>query len=102
MRDAGAVDQAEVTELAEAVHPLAGATAGDTHLGGDVGNRTGLASSDESAAALDGQRGVTVSHGRVFLSADVLVVLLILPSEGPSPSSVPPRARVYNVMTRNN
>jgi hypothetical protein len=44
--------------------------AGDAHFGGDVSDRAMLAAVDETAAAFDGQGGVTVKHGRVFLLAD--------------------------------
>jgi hypothetical protein len=55
--------------------------AGDAHFGGDVGDGAGVAALDETAAALDRQRGVTVEHRRVFLVA---------------------LRGVTNVMTRNN
>lgn len=66
VRDAGAVEQAEFTVLTVAGHPFAGAGPGDPHLGGDMGQRTGLAPLHEAAATFDGQRGVTVEHGRVL------------------------------------
>jgi hypothetical protein len=49
-----------------------------------VGDRSVLAAVDKTAAAFDGERGVTVRHGRVFLLVDELVVLLILPGKTPS------------------
>lgn len=71
--------------FAVAGHPFTGAGPGDAHLGGDMGQRTGLAPLDETAATFDGQRGVTVEHGRVLsVALGELVVLPILPSEGPS------------------
>lgn len=84
VRDAGPVVQAEFAELAVSVHPFAGAGAGDTHLRGAVGDRASLAALDELAAPFDRQRGITVCRGRVFLVADELVVLLILPLKDPS------------------
>jgi hypothetical protein len=65
---AGAVGQAGLAEASVAVDPFAGALAGDAHLGGDVGDRAGLAALYETVPAFDGQRGVTVEHGRVFLA----------------------------------
>lgn len=50
-----------------------------------------LAAGDETATA---NGGVTVRHGRVFLLADELVVLLILPAKDLS--------AVINVMSRTN
>jgi hypothetical protein len=44
--------------------------AGDAHFDGDVSDRAMLAAVDETAAAFDGQGGVTVRHGQVFLLAD--------------------------------
>jgi hypothetical protein len=67
VRDAGPVQQARVAVLAIAVDPFRGAWAGDAHLGGDMRDRTGPATLHKTAAALDGQRGITVKHGRVFL-----------------------------------
>lgn len=50
-----------------------------------MGQRAGLTALHETAAAFDGQRGVTVDHGRVLsVVADELVVLPILPPEDPS------------------
>jgi len=66
VRNAGAVEQSEFAVFAVAGHPFAGAGSGDPHLGGDVGERAGLAALDETAATFDGQRGVTVEHGRVL------------------------------------
>jgi hypothetical protein len=86
---------------APAVDPLAGALAGDAHLGGDVGDRAGLATRDEPAAALDRQRGITVVHGRVFLSAGRVGRTSHPAAERPVPSSQG-LTRVTNVMTRNN
>lgn len=83
VRDAGAVEQAEFTVFAVAGHPFAGAGSGDPHLGGDMGERAGL-------APLDGRRPSTDSGALrwstdgFFRSADELVVLPILPSEDPS------------------
>src|SRR5690606_2844329 len=67
VRDAGPVEQACLAVSAPAVDPLAGALARDTHLRGDMGDRAGLTTLHEPATALDGQRGITVVHGRVFL-----------------------------------
>jgi len=47
---ARAIQQSQFPELAEAGYPFAGAGAGDAHLGSDVGDGTGLATFDESAA----------------------------------------------------
>ncbi|CDZ86972.1 hypothetical protein RHRU231_680049 [Rhodococcus ruber] len=66
VRHAGAVEQTEFAVFAVAGHPFAGAGSGDPHLGGNVGERAGLAALDETAATFDGQRGVTVEHGRVL------------------------------------
>lgn len=66
VRHARLVEQTELAELAKAVHPFAGAGSGDAHLGGDVGEGAGLATLDESAAALGGQRSGTVRRGRVL------------------------------------
>ncbi|NKT67593.1 hypothetical protein GS860_06255 [Rhodococcus hoagii] len=51
VRDARAVQQTALTELAVAVHPFAGTGAGDAHLGSDVGDRTSLTSLDEPSTA---------------------------------------------------
>ena len=82
--DARPVGEAEFTEPAVPAHPFTGARTRDSHLGGHVSDRAALAAFDESAASFDGQWRITVGHGRVFLSADELVVLLILPSKDPS------------------
>ncbi len=66
VRDAGAVEEAEFAVFAVAGHPFAGAGPGDPSLGSNVGQRTGLAPLHETAAAFDGQRGVTVRRGRVL------------------------------------
>lgn len=64
VRHVGAVEQIALTELAVAVHPFAGAGAGDPHLGSDVGDRTSQTSLDEPSTAPYGQRGVGVPHRR--------------------------------------
>jgi hypothetical protein len=66
-RDAGTVEQAGLAVTTPAVDPLGCALAGDAGLGGDVGDRSGLAARDEPEAARDRQRGMTVVRGRVFL-----------------------------------
>jgi hypothetical protein len=65
-----------------------------------VGERAVLAAVDEPAAAFDGERGVTVRHGRVFLLVDELVVLLILPGKTRPPDQA--LCAVINVTSRNN
>lgn len=65
-----------------------------------MGARACLAALHMTAASLDGQRGVTVRRGRFVLSADALVVLLILERKTRPLRSTPPCAGVYNVMTR--
>lgn len=58
VRHVGAVEQIALTELAVAVHPPAGAGAGDPHLGSDVGDRTSQTSLDEPSTAPYGQRAL--------------------------------------------
>jgi hypothetical protein len=53
-----------------------------------MGDRTVLAAGDESAAAFDRQRGVTVGHRRVFpVDGARDLAVLILPPKDPSPST---------------
>jgi hypothetical protein len=66
-RGTRAVGQTDLAVAAVAVDPLRGALTGDTPLGGDMSDRTVLAALNETAAPFDGQRGITVKHGRVFL-----------------------------------
>ncbi|MBM7459297.1 hypothetical protein JOE26_001972 [Rhodococcus coprophilus] len=66
VRDAGPVEQAELAVFAVAGHPFSGAGPGDPHLGGNVGQRAGPAPLHEAAATFDGQRGISVEHGRVL------------------------------------
>lgn len=75
------------------VHPLRRALAGDPHLRGDVGDRTVLAALDQAATALDGQRGVTVEHGRIFRSSGRRIGVFHPAAERFVPFSSPPRWR---------
>ena len=102
MRDAGAVGEADLTELAVAVDPFRCALTGDPHLGSDVSDRAGSTALHQTATAFDGQRGITVGHGRVFpVERTEDVVFSILPPGDPSPSDHS-CVGVNNVMTRNN
>lgn len=66
MRSAAAVVQPCFPELAVAVDPFRGVLPGDPHLRSNMKDRAVLAALDQPAAALKGQQGVTVGHGRVF------------------------------------
>lgn len=101
VRDTGPVEQAGFAVAAPAVDPLAGAWAGDAHLGGDVGDGASLAARDEPAAALNRQGGITVVHGRVFLLGGRVGRTSHPAAERPVPLSQTPPADT-NVMTRNN
>ncbi|GAA1331749.1 hypothetical protein GCM10009660_05470 [Catellatospora bangladeshensis] len=64
-----------------------------------MGDRAGSAALDQAVAAFDGQRGVTVEHGRVFLLGGCVGRTSILP-----PKTRPlarPLTAVTNVMIRN-
>ncbi|WP_078450386.1 MULTISPECIES: hypothetical protein, partial [Mycobacterium] len=66
-----------------------------------MGNGTVDAAGNEAATAFNGQRGITVGHGRVPSGSGRGVWrFLILPPKDPS-SSHPDHPGVYNVMTRN-
>ena len=98
----GAVGEAELAELAVAVDPLRRALPRDPHLRRDVRDRTALTSGDQAATTLDGQRGITVGHGRVFpIGRTSDLAVLILPPEDPSPTTQG-HPHVNNLMTRNN
>ncbi|OUS84271.1 hypothetical protein CA951_40320 [Rhodococcus sp. NCIMB 12038] len=64
-----------------------------------VGDGSGLAPLHKSAAAFNGQRGITVEHGRVFLPADTSGVRLILPRKTRPFRSARVAPGVYNDMT---
>lgn len=61
-RRRGAIHQPNFAELSLPVHPLRRGRAGDTHLSGDVRDRTGSTPFHQPTATLDRQRRVGMDH----------------------------------------
>jgi hypothetical protein len=100
VRDAGPVEQPGFAVAAVAVDPLRRTLPGDTHLRGDMRDGAGLAAPHQTATAIEGQRGITVTHGRVF-PVGGRVGGTSHPAAGrPVPSSQAPPTDT-NLMTRN-
>jgi hypothetical protein len=93
--------EAEFTLLSVAVDPLGGAGAGYAHFRGEVGDRAVLAALDEALAPLEGQRGVTVGHRRVFLGSGEFFGDYSSCRGRPVLVQLSPRPSVNNLMTRN-
>ena len=66
MRDRRPVLQAQIAVAAMPVHPLRRTRPRDTHLGGNMGDRTSLTAPHQTLSTLHRQRGIAVSHERVL------------------------------------
>ncbi|MFR9754105.1 hypothetical protein ACL02S_24130, partial [Nocardia sp. 004] len=66
-----------------------------------MSDRTVTTALHQTATALDGQRGITVGHGRVFLVERTEDVVFSILPPGRSVPSAHPCASVNNLMTHN-
>jgi hypothetical protein len=99
VRDAGPVQQPDLPQLLVAGLPLGQALAGDTGLGGDVGDRAVGAPAHQPQPAGRGQRGVSVAHRGVGPSRSRRLVALPSCRRGlPLPHTPAP---VTNLMSHN-
>jgi len=71
VRDAGPIQQPQLTEGVEAGLPLAQTLPRHTSLGRDMGDRTGLAAADQPQSAFGSQRRVSVGHDGSPVRQDV-------------------------------